>query len=78
MDDFTVSPSTSPSPVRSGPWLRTRIPRGAPSKTIGIPCIFEVPLMLNMMTFEILKITLYDGNVVKTSSKFVVLHIITI
>ena len=45
MNNFTIRSCTSPSPARSGPRLRSRIPRGGPSKTIGKPCVSEVPLL---------------------------------
>ena len=43
MNNFTISASTRPSLARSGPRRPSRIPRGPPCKTIGIPCVSEVP-----------------------------------
>ena len=43
MNNSAMWPSASPSPARSGRWRPSRIPRGPPSKTIGIPCVSEVP-----------------------------------
>ena len=42
MDDFTMTYCASPSLARSGPWLRSRIPQGPPSKPMGNPCVSEV------------------------------------
>ncbi len=43
MNNSAMWPSASPSPARSGPRRPSRIPRGRPSETIGIPCVSEVP-----------------------------------
>ena len=43
MNNSAMWPSASPSPARSGPRRPSRIPRGPPSETIGIPCVSEVP-----------------------------------
>ena len=41
MNNFRVRPCATSSPVRSGSWCPRRIPRGAPSKNIGFPCVSE-------------------------------------
>ena len=41
MNNSTVRPCATSSPVRSGSWRPRWIPRGAPSKNIGIPCVSE-------------------------------------
>ena len=43
MNVFTVRSCASPSPARSGPRFRSRIPRGALQKTIGITCVSACP-----------------------------------
>ena len=45
MDDFTVRSCTRHWPARRGARLRSRILGGGPSKTIGKPCVSEVPLL---------------------------------
>ena len=42
-NNFTISASTRPSLARSRTQRPSRIPRGPPCKTIGIPCVSEVP-----------------------------------
>ena len=43
MNNSAMWPSGNLSPARSGPRRPSRIPRGPPSETIGIPCVSEVP-----------------------------------
>ena len=43
MNNSAMWPSASPSPARSGPRRPSRISRGPPSETIGIPCVSERP-----------------------------------
>ena len=42
MNKSALWPSASPSPARSGPRRPSPIPRGPPSKNIGIPCVSDV------------------------------------
>ena len=41
MNNSTVWPCATSSPARSGSWRPRWIPRGAPSKNIGFPCVSE-------------------------------------
>ena len=48
MNNSTVRPCATSSPVRSGSWCPRWIPRVPPSKTIGNPCVSEgAPLEFN-------------------------------
>ena len=41
MNNSIVRPCATSSPARSGSWRPRWIPRGAPSKNIGFPCVSE-------------------------------------
>ena len=64
-EQFIVRSYANPSPVRSGQCLHNRIPRGHPSKTIGNPCVFEVPPIAIPLAATVPTIVIFNTIIVK-------------